>query len=132
MDENHTVEHSSGEFNASCAPQQSPEEEDKAIEKDEGLPSALLDSCSNRAKQLHASVVHFMYMHNYFLKLYLYEVVLEDSDTEKEQEMKDKTVESAKKKPKKRWLLQYRTRSKQQIIKILEAAAIMNRLLSQA
>lgn len=31
------------------------EEEDKAIEKDEGLPPALLGSCNDRAKQLHAS-----------------------------------------------------------------------------
>ncbi|XP_024994210.1 protein TONNEAU 1a [Cynara cardunculus var. scolymus] len=31
------------------------EEEDKAIEKDEGLPPALLGSCNDHAKQLHAS-----------------------------------------------------------------------------
>ncbi|CAM8952259.1 unnamed protein product [Rhodiola kirilowii] len=31
------------------------EEEDKAIEKEEGLPPALLGSCNERAKQLHAS-----------------------------------------------------------------------------
>ncbi|KAL9995817.1 putative transcription factor interactor and regulator LisH family [Helianthus debilis subsp. tardiflorus] len=31
------------------------EEEDKVIEKDEGLPPALLGSCNDRAKQLHAS-----------------------------------------------------------------------------
>ncbi|KAK2974295.1 hypothetical protein RJ640_016781 [Escallonia rubra] len=31
------------------------EEEDKTIEKDEGLPPALLGSCNDRAKQLHAS-----------------------------------------------------------------------------
>nr|XP_043632300.1 protein TONNEAU 1a-like [Erigeron canadensis] len=31
------------------------EEEDKAIEKEEGLPPALLGSCNDRAKQLHAS-----------------------------------------------------------------------------
>ncbi|XP_010554559.1 PREDICTED: protein TONNEAU 1a-like [Tarenaya hassleriana] len=31
------------------------EEEDRAIEKDEGLPPALLGSCNDRAKQLHAS-----------------------------------------------------------------------------
>uniref|UniRef100_A0A7N0V4U6 LisH domain-containing protein n=1 Tax=Kalanchoe fedtschenkoi TaxID=63787 RepID=A0A7N0V4U6_KALFE len=31
------------------------EEEDRAIEKDEGLPPALLGSCNERAKQLHAS-----------------------------------------------------------------------------
>ncbi|KAI3517289.1 hypothetical protein L1887_16502 [Cichorium endivia] len=31
------------------------EEEDKAIEKDEGLPPALLGSCNDRARQLHAS-----------------------------------------------------------------------------
>ncbi|XP_023740210.1 protein TONNEAU 1a [Lactuca sativa] len=31
------------------------EEEDKAIEQDEGLPPALLGSCNDRAKQLHAS-----------------------------------------------------------------------------
>ncbi|KAI7745498.1 hypothetical protein M8C21_028961 [Ambrosia artemisiifolia] len=31
------------------------EEEDKAIEKDEGLPPALLGSCNERARQLHAS-----------------------------------------------------------------------------
>ncbi|KAL7586330.1 hypothetical protein Lser_V15G36328 [Lactuca serriola] len=30
------------------------EEEDKAIEKDEGLPPALLGSCNERARQLHA------------------------------------------------------------------------------
>ncbi|KAJ0721875.1 putative transcription factor interactor and regulator LisH family [Helianthus annuus] len=31
------------------------EEEDKVIEKDEGLPPALLGSCNDRARQLHAS-----------------------------------------------------------------------------
>lgn len=31
------------------------EEEDRAIEKEEGLPPALLGSCNDRAKQLHAS-----------------------------------------------------------------------------
>ncbi|KAG7033021.1 Protein TONNEAU 1b [Cucurbita argyrosperma subsp. argyrosperma] len=31
------------------------EEEDRVIEKDEGLPPALLGSCNDRAKQLHAS-----------------------------------------------------------------------------
>lgn len=31
------------------------EEEDRVIEKDEGLPPALLGSCNERAKQLHAS-----------------------------------------------------------------------------
>lgn len=31
------------------------EEEDKAVEKEEGLPPALLGSCNDRAKQLHAS-----------------------------------------------------------------------------
>lgn len=31
------------------------EDEDKAIEKDEGLPPALLGSCNDRARQLHAS-----------------------------------------------------------------------------
>ncbi|KAC9638038.1 hypothetical protein R6Q59_008855 [Mikania micrantha] len=31
------------------------EEEDKVIEKDEGLPPALLGSCNDRAKRLHAS-----------------------------------------------------------------------------
>lgn len=31
------------------------EEEDRAIEKDEGLPPALLGSCNDRAKQLHNS-----------------------------------------------------------------------------
>lgn len=31
------------------------EEEDKVIEKEEGLPPALLGSCNDRAKQLHAS-----------------------------------------------------------------------------
>jgi FGFR1 oncogene partner len=31
------------------------EEEDRVVEKDEGLPPALLGSCNDRAKQLHAS-----------------------------------------------------------------------------
>ena len=31
------------------------EEEDQVIEKEEGLPPALLGSCNDRAKQLHAS-----------------------------------------------------------------------------
>ena len=31
------------------------EEEDRVIDKDEGLPPALLGSCNDRAKQLHAS-----------------------------------------------------------------------------
>lgn len=31
------------------------EEEDRAIEKEDGLPPALLGSCNDRAKQLHAS-----------------------------------------------------------------------------
>lgn len=31
------------------------EEEDTAIEKEEGLPPALLGSCNDRAKQLHNS-----------------------------------------------------------------------------
>lgn len=31
------------------------EEEDRVIEKDQGLPPALLGSCNGRAKQLHAS-----------------------------------------------------------------------------
>lgn len=31
------------------------EEEDRVIEKDQGLPPALLGSCNDRAKQLHAS-----------------------------------------------------------------------------
>lgn len=31
------------------------EEEDRVIEKDDGLPPALLGSCNDRAKQLHAS-----------------------------------------------------------------------------
>lgn len=31
------------------------EEEDKVIEKEEGLPPALLGSCNDRAKQLHNS-----------------------------------------------------------------------------
>lgn len=31
------------------------EEEDRVIEKEEGLPPALLGSCNDRAKQLHAS-----------------------------------------------------------------------------
>lgn len=31
------------------------EEEDRAIEKDEGLPPALLGSCNDRAKKLHSS-----------------------------------------------------------------------------
>lgn len=31
------------------------EEEDRVIEKEEGLPPALLGSCNDRAKQLHNS-----------------------------------------------------------------------------
>lgn len=31
------------------------EEEDRVIERDEGLPPALLGSCNDRAKQLHNS-----------------------------------------------------------------------------
>lgn len=31
------------------------EEEDRAVEKEDGLPPALLGSCNDRAKQLHAS-----------------------------------------------------------------------------
>lgn len=31
------------------------EEEDRAVEKEESLPPALLGSCNDRAKQLHAS-----------------------------------------------------------------------------
>jgi FGFR1 oncogene partner len=31
------------------------EEEDRVIEKEEGLPPALLGSCNDRAKELHAS-----------------------------------------------------------------------------
>lgn len=31
------------------------EEEDRVVEKEEGLPPALLGSCNDRAKQLHAS-----------------------------------------------------------------------------
>ncbi|KAL4575149.1 hypothetical protein LXL04_021991 [Taraxacum kok-saghyz] len=38
------------------------EEEDTAIEKDEGLPPALLGSCNDRARQLHASPSGFVGM----------------------------------------------------------------------
>lgn len=31
------------------------EEEDRVVEKEQGLPPALLGSCNDRAKQLHAS-----------------------------------------------------------------------------
>lgn len=31
------------------------EEEDRVIEKEDGLPPALLGSCNDRAKELHAS-----------------------------------------------------------------------------
>lgn len=31
------------------------EEEDRVVEKEEGLPPALLGSCNERAKELHAS-----------------------------------------------------------------------------
>ncbi len=31
------------------------EEEDRVIDKEEGLPPALLGSCNDRAKELHAS-----------------------------------------------------------------------------
>lgn len=49
------------------------EEEDKAIVKDEGLPPALLGSCNDRAKQLHASPSgmfnqSFKFLYFYFIR----------------------------------------------------------------
>lgn len=44
------------------------EEEDHVIEKDEGLPPALLGSCNDRAKQLHASPSGSI-AHNFFCLL---------------------------------------------------------------
>ncbi|XP_017414794.1 protein TONNEAU 1b-like isoform X1 [Vigna angularis] len=64
------------------------EEEDRVIEKDQGLPPALLGSCNDRAKQLHASppgrlltamICEYLYWAqlNHTLKVYLPECNLE-------------------------------------------------------
>ena len=52
------------------------EEEDRVIEKEQGLPPALLGSCNDRAKQLHASpsgaIIHSLLSFSALFKLQLY------------------------------------------------------------
>ena len=47
------------------------EEEDRVIEKEESLPPALLGSCNDRAKQLHASPSGLLIILSSFLNLFM-------------------------------------------------------------